>query len=374
MLIVTAGVFTACSDDDDLPNGGKPTISYVRVTDPASADSLIEAAGQGSMIVIVGENLQGIRELWINDRQAQLIPTFISNTSVFTRVPSRIPAEITNKMKLMFANGDSLIHDFTVEISAPVIDRLVSEVVPIGQVAEIRGDYFYEPIVVTFSGGVVGEIVELEDDMIQVVVPEGAEPGPITVTTNFGEDESDFWFNDNRNVIADFEGNEADGDFEGWWHGKDFIVASDAEISPISGKFIRINRELAAWAWFEMWVGNGATIMNATSNIPADAFANAEEYSMKFEINTLAPLTGAEMRMYMGPDMQGERDENYYIWKPNVDTNGQWQTVSIPFDDLVAANPTLAYDPAGYQVSFHFNGPLAVHANFGLDNIRVVPN
>lgn len=365
-----AGVFTGCSDDENLPNGGEPMISYIRVTNPESADSLITSAGQGSIIVIVGQNLQGTRELWINDRRAELIPTFITNTNVFTQVPSLIPTEITNKMKIIFANGDSLIHDFTVNISEPAIDRLVSEYVPVGEIAEIRGDYFYAPLTVTFSGGVTGEIVQLEDDMIQVTVPEGAEPGPITVTTNFGETESDFWFNDDRNIIADFDG----GNFEGWWHGNQYIVASDPVISPISDKFLRINRELGEWAWFEMWVGNGGTIVEATSNIPADAFSSPENYSVKFEINTLAPLTGAEIRMYMGPDMPGERGSIHYIWKPNVDTNGQWQTVSIPFDEFLEANTTLVYDPNGYQVSFHFNGPLAVHANFGLDNIRVVPN
>ena len=38
--LATAGIFFACSDDD-LPNNGEPMISYIRITDPSSSDSLI---------------------------------------------------------------------------------------------------------------------------------------------------------------------------------------------------------------------------------------------------------------------------------------------------------------------------------------------
>ena len=369
MAFVLAGIVTSCSEDD-LPNDGKPMIKYIRVTDPEASDSLLVTAGQGKMIAIMGENLQDARELWINDRKAPLIPTFITNTTIITKVPSLIPSEITNVMKIVFANGDVLLHDFIVDIGEPVISRMVSEYVNSGEVATIRGDFFYEPLTVTFTGGVTGEIVSLEDDLIEVTVPEGAEPGPITVTTNFGETVSDFWFRDNRNIIAGFE----ETDFSGWWHGKDYIVSSDPQIPAINNKFLRIDKELAEWGWFEMWVGNGGTILEATKNIPAEAISNPKNYSMKFEINTLEPLTGAEVRMYMGPDMGGERGSIYYTWKPNIDTKRQWETVSIPFEEFVKANTTLKYDPNGYQVSFHFSGPLAVNAKFGLDNIRVVPN
>lgn len=369
IAFVMAGTFISCSDDD-LSSGGKPMISYIRVTNPDASDSLLVSAGQGSMIAIIGQNLGGVRELWINNRQASLTPTLITDASIITRVPSQIPTEINNMMKLIFGNGDSLMYDFTVNISEPLISYLESEYVNEGDIAVIRGNYFYAPITITFSGGAEGEVVSLEDDMVRVRVPEGAEPGPIVVTTNFGESKSDFWFRDNRNIIASFDGSN----FEGWWHGKDYIVASDPDITPINNKFLRINRELGAWAWFEMWVGNGIGILEDTKNIPAGAFANPEEYSMKFEIYTLAPLAGAEIRMYMGPNMSGEREGTHYNWKPNLDAKDAWQTVVIPFDEFVAGNPTLEYNPNGYEVSFHFSGPLAVHANFGLDNIRVVPN
>lgn len=324
------------------------------------------------MIAIVGQNLKDARQIWFNDQQGTLSPTFITNTSIITRVPTNIPTDITNQMKIVFANGDSLVHDFTVDISEPVITGMLSEYVNTGGTATILGNYFYKPLKVTFTGGVEGEVVSVSDDAqrVEVKVPEGAEPGPITVTTNFGETVSDFWFRDNRNIIASFDIPLATG----VWHGPNYIKADDPAISNINGKFIRINRELGAWAWFEMYVGEASgDIAKETKNVPAAALANPSEYVLKFEINTLAPLTGAEIKMYMGANMPGERGTFSYTWKPNVDTKGNWETVSIPFDEFYKANKEFAYNPNGYGVSFHFSGPLAVNANFAIDNMRVVP-
>jgi hypothetical protein len=363
-------MFSGCSKDD-LPNGGNPRITFVRVTRPAAADSLLTTAGQGDMIAIMGENLGDARAIWFNDLPAVLTPTFITSTSIITRVPAEIPTDITNKMRIVFGNGQELVHDFTVDISKPEITGMLSEYGNPGDVATITGNYFYQPLKVTFTGGVEGKVVSVKDDLIEVTVPEGAQPGPITVSTNFGKTESAFWFRDNRNLIASF-----DGTTNGLWHGPAFIVASDEEIPAINNKFIRVNKELGAWGWFEMYVGpTDSDVALETKNIPADAFTNPQQYNLKFEINTLKPLTGAEIKMYMGPgDMGSDRNTTFYNWKPNIDTKGEWQTVSIPWEEFWTANKKFAYSPAGYGVSFHFSGPLAVSANFGLDNMRVVPN
>ncbi|MGV3505272.1 MAG: glycan-binding surface protein [Adhaeribacter sp.] len=364
------GIFTSCSEEESLPNGGKPLVSYIRITRATASDSLLTKAGQGQMIAIIGQNLQDAVAIWFNNQQAQLSTTYITPTSIITTVPAMIPTEINNKMTIYFANGDSLLHDFVVDISEPLITAMNSEYVEAGKVATIRGNYFYAPLTVTFTGGKTGEVVSVKDDLLQVTVPEGAQPGPITIKTNFGETESNFHFRDNRNIIASF-----DNTTTGLWHGPQYIVASDPDIQPVSNKFIRVNKDLGAWAWFEMYVGpTNSDVALETRNIPADAFANPKDYSIKFEINTLKPLTGAEVKMYMGAGDMGAERGTSYTWKPNVETKGEWQTVSIPFEDFWIANRKFAYSPAGYGVSFHFSGPLAVSANFGLDNMRVVPN
>lgn len=369
VAFAAGGIFFACSDED-LPNNGEPMISYIRITDPASSDSLVVSAGQGQMIAIMGENLGGARSLWINDQQAILSPTFITNNAIITRVPAQIPKEITNQMRVLFADGKSLTYDFAVDISEPLISYMKSEYVNTGEVATINGNYFYEPLVVKFSGGVEAELLSVEDEVIQVKVPDGAQPGPITITSNFGETESSFWFRDNRNLIATF-----DGTTSGLWHGAELIVASDDDIEPIDGKFIRLKTDLGAWGWYEMYVGpSDSDVAVELKNIPADAFENPDRYSLKFEINTLKSLTGAAIHMYIGPDMAGKRNDVNYNWQPNINTAGQWETVTIPWDDVYEANKEFPFNPNGYGISIHFSGPSPVTADFGFDNMRVVPN
>src|SRR5687768_7627566 len=83
-----SGIFLGCSEED-LANGGKPMVSYVRITRPTSSDSLLVAAGQGQMVAIMGENLQDVRQLWFNDQRAALNPSFITDKTIITRVPAQ---------------------------------------------------------------------------------------------------------------------------------------------------------------------------------------------------------------------------------------------------------------------------------------------
>jgi hypothetical protein len=374
LVCTSAGLFYSCSED--LVDGGAPSVSYVRITDPTSSDSLLVAAGQGQMIAIIGQNFQGIRQLWLNDQQASLNPIYITNTAIITRVPSKIPSEINNLMKMVFENGQTLEYDFSVDISEPAISYIKSEFVNTGDIATIYGDYFYEPIRVTFTGGIEGVIITREDQKLEIEIPDGVQPGPITITTNFGEIESDFWFRDNRNIIANFE-----GPFDnGFWRGGDFVVASDPDVTNINGKLVRLNKgELAAYPYLEVYGGPAdGDVALLTKVIPEGAFINPGGYSLKFEINTLASLTGANMRLYLGSAGGGTfgdaRNNIYYTWLANVDTQGEWETITLPWADIYEANQSFPYNSSGYGMYIYFHGPNAANYNFGMDNFRVVPN
>ncbi|MBU2886490.1 IPT/TIG domain-containing protein [Gilvimarinus agarilyticus] len=375
MTVVIWGGLSSCQEDD--MSGGAPMVSFIRITAPESADSLVVSAGQGQMISIMGENLQNVKQLYFNDRPATLNPSFITSSSVIVTVPSKIPSEINNLMTMVFSNGDSLKVPFEVRISAPSVDRFLSEYVNEGDVAVVYGNYFYEPLSVTFSGDVAGEILEVEDDQILVRVPAGAEVGPISVTSKFGTSKSKVYFRDDRNIIADFDGSLAN-----WvWQGSSWVVDSDPEISNINDKFIRVNRGAQpAGPYIEFYGGSkeeGSDIAAVTKNIPEDAFVNPGNYSLKFELNTLESLVGAVMWIYLGDanngDLGSARGTNYE-WKSNEDTGGEWATISIPWNEVYEANQRFAYDPTGYAMFLIFNGPSAATYNIGMDNFRVVPN
>ena len=70
-------------------------LDYVRITRPESSDSLLVGAGQGQLIAIVGKNLQDAVEVWFNDQQAILTPTYITNTiDSWYLFPAPIPTDI----------------------------------------------------------------------------------------------------------------------------------------------------------------------------------------------------------------------------------------------------------------------------------------
>src|SRR5690606_21151704 len=98
LTFIVSAIWIGCSEDE----GGSPFVSYVRVTDPEASDSLLVAAGQGQMIAIMGGNLKSVREVWFNDRIAALVPTLVTDRTVIIRVPSAIPNEVTNTVRMVF--------------------------------------------------------------------------------------------------------------------------------------------------------------------------------------------------------------------------------------------------------------------------------
>lgn len=362
------GSYTSCSEDS-LPNNGNPRIRYVRITDPLSADSLLIGAGQGNLIAIIGENLGDAREIWFNDQQAVLTTTYITNTTILVSVPSQVPLDITNRMKIVFAKGNTLEHEFEVQISEPFVNSINNEYALPGEVAIIRGNYFYEPLTVTFTGGAIGELVSVEDDILQVRVPSGAEPGPITVASNFGQTPSDFWFRDNRNIILSSD------PFTGWWNAA-FVVSQPAAGDPptINGNYIRVTRTIGAWAWTEVAGGPADAMGDISKNIPDEAILKPENYYLKFEVNTLKPYNNNMIKFNFG--LPSEVNDAYQ-WAPPFDTKGQWQTVSIPYEAIsksykdLGVTPTV--NPNGYWTRILIHGPGDWECDIAFDNFRIVP-
>lgn len=354
---------SACTKDDV---SGTPRIKYVRVTSPLSSDSLLVGAGQGQLIAIVGEYLGGAVEIWFNDQQSRLTPTYISDESILVSVPSEIPIEVTNKLKIVFKDGFVLLYDFETQISEPIVNGMTCEFVNEGDIAAIRGNYFYEPLTVNFTGGVKGEIVAVTPTEIQVRVPVGAESGQITVITNFGETKSNFWFRDTRNSFINSD------PYEGWWNAS-LVVSNPGAGDPpkISGNYIRYKKVTGPWSWNEVAGGPASAMPQHSKNIPDEAILKPADYNLKFEVNTIKPYNASIIRINAGLNAE---DNNAYQWAPPYDSKGKWQTVIIPFEVVVASyavKPTV--NPNGYWSRILIQGPGELDADICFDNFRVVP-
>ena len=367
-LVALVGINMSCTEED-LPNNGEPIIKYIRVTKPESSDSLLVGAFQGGLIAIIGENLGDAQQVWFNDQKASLTPTYVTNQSILVSVPANIPKDITNKLTIVFKNGRTLDHNFEVQVSEPSVLGMTCEYVGTGGIATIRGDYFYEPLTVTFAGGKTGELVSVADQLIQVRVPEGALPGQITVTTNFGETASDFWFRDNRNIFLSSD------PFTGWWNAA-FVVTAPGEGAPaaINGNYIRVKEVISGWSWKEVAGGPPDAMGEISKKIPDEAILKPADYNFKFEVNTIKPYTANVIKFTVG--LNGFNNDQY-TWLPPYDTKGQWQTVTIPFDEMVkayeASGSKMAVSPIGYYTRVLFHGPGDLDCDMSFDNFRIVP-
>lgn len=362
VLITSVSMFTSCKKD----SGGTPVVNYVRITSPESSDSLLVGAGQGQLIAIVGNNLGDAREVWFNDQKARLTPTYISNTSILASVPSLIPDSITNKLTIIFKNGYKLEHSFEVQISKPILNSMMCEYVNEGDVATVIGNYFYAPVTITFTGGATAEVVNLEDEQVQFTIPADAQPGPITIKTNFAETKSNFWFRDPRNIFI------ASDPFEGW-HEANLVVTDPGPTDPpkINGNYIRVNKMLSAWSYNEIADGPADAMPSYSKIIPDDAILHPDKYYLKFEVNTMKPYNNSNIVINAGTSAQ---DNGHYQWAPPYDTHGKWQTVVIPYEEVFnsyTVKPTV--NPNGYWAMLLIQGPGDWDADISFDNFRIVP-
>jgi hypothetical protein len=191
-------------------------------------------------------------------------------------------------------------------------------------------------------------------------------PGPITVKTNFGEAKSNFWFRDNRNIFIS-------GDpHQGWW--ATYLVTNPGPNDPpkISGNYYRFKKEVKAWTWDAPEVAGGDASSNPQSkNIPDAAIIKPEDYNLKFEINTLKPYTSNTIKINVA---LASEDNNNYVWQPPYDSKGVWNTVIIPFEQVVASYAVKpVVNPAGYWSRILIFGPGDLDADIAFDNFRVVP-
>ena len=362
--IIVATMLNWSCDTNDSSSGGTPYILYVRVTNPASADSLLVSAGQGQLIAIVGGNLQNTREVWFNDQKATFNPVYITNTTVLVNVPTQIPGDVNNKLKLIFANKDSLLYDFNVKINKPTVSAMDNEYALDGETTVIRGQYFYFPVTVTFQGGGTvtsddgGVTVNATNTAITLKVPEGAQPGQITVATNFGTTKSDFMFRDDRNIFEGFD--------DPTGAGNNITDPGDGDPPLINGPYSRlINPAMGSWVWTELfsWVIN--------HNIPDDAILNPGDYNYKFEVNTVNPYNANGVRIWVS-SQDSNTNGSFYSWNPPLDTQGKWQTVVIPLGDIMSANVPIGVLP-NYFFSFVFCGDGTLNCDMCFDNFRIVP-
>ncbi len=180
--VVVAGFsMAACEDEPDKYEvaGGKPTLKYVRVPDPAAADSLLTGAYMANTICLVGENLRSVYELYFNDQKAILNTSYITDHTLMVDVPKEIPSVVTDKIYMVTKAKDTIDYDFKVLVPAPTVNSISCEFAKPGSEVTLIGDYFIDdpnvPLTITMAGNVeVTNITNITKTAVSFILPDNA--------------------------------------------------------------------------------------------------------------------------------------------------------------------------------------------------------
>ncbi|MDE7081179.1 MAG: IPT/TIG domain-containing protein [Muribaculaceae bacterium] len=382
-LCAAGAALTSCDDSDAVRDEGKtPRIDFVRITDPEAADSLITAAAMGQQIVLMGEHLGDVREIYFNDIKALLNPTLITSYSIIVDVPSQIPGDVTNLITLVTSQGNRATHDFSVTVPAPSVTDISCEYAKPGETITLTGNYFIDPVV--YFPGVAEAATVVSSDMtsIRVEVPQGVEEGPVVVESIYGRGRTKFNFMDTNGLLTNFD----DGYEQPWGRG---TIASEG---GISGNYLLFESPMmSAWGWSDslMW-GYWAYAPGAHGNSPI-AQGELNSLALKFEAN-IETWIDCPMLIWFQPwnpngNISPDDPLAQCHWKPYIKNGikqdaatGGWVTVTIPltefrYDKEESVNNLSLGDIANYtDLNIMFfgacddPGPMKVM----LDNFRIV--
>lgn len=387
-------ILQSCEDDPDKyeSTGGVPEVYYIRMSNPASADSLIEASYMETTICLVGNNLRSIREIFFNDQKAILNTSFITDNTMFVNIPGNIPADVSNTMFLI-AEKDTVEYPFSVLVPAPLVARISNEYAHDDSEAILYGDYFIDdpskPLTITMAGNIpVTEIISIEKTKVVFKVPEGAEKGYINVASIYGNSRSKFQFRDDRGMILNWDNLNASG---GWRAGN---VRENDPVEGVSGKYVYFSGNIPGdnSDWNED--GFSFNLWGTANGRPeGDLFdIDIETALLKFEINVPEAWSANALQMIFTP--WGTSGTNTYIaelplprglWYPwritgSFTTEG-WITVSFPLKNFKYDNEGRDMELAGPGnwgglTFFVFHGGVKgteCSPKICIDNIRVVP-
>ena len=420
MLLAAAALgFASCEDYPDafVLADGVPTVNYVRYAD---RDVLIEQAFMGEVVCFVGENLCSVRELFFNDQKAVLNTSFITENTLVAAVPGNLPKVKTDKVYMITKGQDTVSVDFKVMMPAPQIKSMSCEFQQPGTDVTVYGNYFAEPMTITFEDGngpAVTSFKSISMTEVTFTIPADAEPGKIKIETESGLARSPFSYHDFcGGLITDFDGG-TDVVPQGW----NFSGTYSSE-GGISGNYVELksanpmspdggwNEDFKIDFWCGTWDGDpmdnmsgpGVPICNIID------FTNWQNMALKFELfipSSNPWMAGAMQLIFCSSDKaandswqnntflhtsstDGGLDLCRGLYRPwettgSFDTGDKWITVTVPFSEFTynadgtsGAVPLAKPEDFATFVIWPWNGGLIgteCTPIFRIDNLRAVP-
>ncbi|MBO4917354.1 MAG: IPT/TIG domain-containing protein [Bacteroidales bacterium] len=412
--VILAGSSVSC-DRYDYPDRfrateGLPTIDYVRYAD---RDVFIDQAFMDEILCIVGTNLTSVHDIYFNDQKAIINTSYITDKTLVVSVPSTQATEVTNKLYLLNKDGQSVDYDFKVLPPVPKVLSMSNEWAVPGEEVTITGKYFMDVQSVSLPGAEVTDFTVNDSENITFKVPEGATPGPVSVTTASGSANSTFQYLDQRNMLFDFDGLRGGFAIGNGWRAPangHLHNPGDDAFPALDGTYLwlGVTDPTSNWAEdeysFDYWNSEDpSSSIPPLRTLPAfSAYINKFGIGglcLKFEcyIPSSNPWTGASMQLMFSSSAVVSNDNmnNTYfseesvpraLWTPwqatgSYDTGDRWLTISVPLSEFTMTPDGRAcatkFDASwldGFAL-FVWNGfsGTACEPIIAIDHIRVVP-
>lgn len=365
--------FQSCENKDDVE--GTPSITNVRLLDPAAADSSLSAALPGSKVVIQGQNLASVLKVYFNDFEATFNSALGSDKNIIITIPTEAPTKavnpaVTSKIRVVTKGGEAT-YDFSLTSPEPVLGSLYSEFVKPGGTIIINGDYFYN-IKNVKLGTTNLEILSSTDKEIRAKMPAVAAIDYLTVEGEFGTVKTNFKMNDSTFHMMNFDVPATTWGSTVCYGSAAILPATDP--GAISGKYSRIKQtNLPATGYDDKWV---LSTCYFEFKLPAGA---AEARQFKFEHNVVEAWKAGKYDITLNA---GGTDYIYSFqpWNSTeyqsagYTTNG-WKTAVIELTEFKsAAGGTIADVSKITDLKVSFGTPDTVIDSFNtsVDNFRIV--
>jgi len=375
VLCLAAGMlltFQSCNDDDV---NGAPAITNVRLLDPTKADSSLNAAEPGSLLVIQGQNLGSVMKVYFNDFEATFNAALGSNSNVIVTIPANAPtkavdADVSNKIRVQTKGGEAT-YDFVLSAPMPVISGLYSEFVKANGTLVINGDYFYN-IKSVKVGATSLQVLSTTVKQITAKMPAVAVSDIVTVEGEFGIVKTKFKVNGSEGNMINFDVPATSWGSEVCFGGAPIVPATDPD--AISGKYSRIKQtKLPATGYADAWVFSTCSFDFKLVAGPA------AERQFKFEHNIAEPWKAGKYDI----TITAGGTEFVYAFQPwnsteftatGYQTTG-WRTAVIELSEFKNATGGSIADVSkvsDLKVSFSTPDVEIASFNGSVDNFRIV--
>ncbi|QKX03835.1 hypothetical protein HN014_02565 [Aquimarina sp. TRL1] len=176
VVLLLLGVMVSCSEDESTPNEQSPEF-------PENLSLIAQKVAAEDTITIRGEHFSD-QEIYTVTFAKNKTGKLIETQSEVLKV--QVPKEAqSGEVRLTYKNRTEVVGTVVI-IEFPKVTHLSKTSLNTGDLLTIHGSGFLtdEKYTVTFTDSVIGALQEITENTIQVVVPENAESGTVTLTYN----------------------------------------------------------------------------------------------------------------------------------------------------------------------------------------------